>query len=137
MMLNKHQQGFSLIELVMVIVILAIAGTAVLSQFAAIGPGLLNNEDIQTAAQLAQERAEEILAERRINGYSAAVLDALDGTNDTLPAQFSDYTRSITVADYGATPSAQCPSGDCRDVSITVSAGGTTLAEVEFMVANY
>ncbi len=133
---HATQRGFSLIELILVIVILGIAGTAVLGQFAYIGPGLLNSEAMQTAAQLAQERAEEILADRRLNNYSAATLDALDGTTDTLTSPYDIYTRSISVTAIVA-PTARCPAGDCREITISVSKGGASLADIDFMVANY
>ena len=54
----RAQQGFTLIELVMVIVVVALASAPILGQFTGVTISLLTNEEIQTAAQLAQERAE-------------------------------------------------------------------------------
>ena len=51
---RASQRGFSLIELVMVIVVLAVGAAALLQQFTQVAVSLNINEETQTAAQLAQ-----------------------------------------------------------------------------------
>lgn len=131
-MKHPHSRGFSLIELVLVMIILSIAGVAILAQFAQLGPGLLADESIQTATQLAQERAEQVLAERRASGYAAIPVGTV--TDDLSTTSYSNYIRTVTTSAYTG---AACPVSDCRQVVITVSRDGSTQAELNLMVANY
>lgn len=66
-------KGFSLIELIIIIVVVSIAAVGMLALFGGVGLSLAINEDTQTAAQLGQECSEHILAARRNPkiGYSA------------------------------------------------------------------
>jgi prepilin-type N-terminal cleavage/methylation domain-containing protein len=133
--MNKHpaQQGFTLLELVMVILVVALASVPVLGQFAQVSGSLLANEEIQTAAQLAQERAEGILADRRIQGYAAI---ATGTTIDALTGSYAAYGRTVTVTEP---PSGSgCAVGaTCKEVVISTSLGGTPRAELTFILVNY
>lgn len=65
---SANQRGFTLIEMILVIVILGIAGViAVVSMYALSGVG--TGRDYTVNAQLAQQRLELILAEKRLNGF--------------------------------------------------------------------
>ena len=82
-MKSVRQRGFTLLELVMVIMLIALASIPILGQFSQAATTLLTDEIIQTSAQLAQARAEGIMADRRNNGYAAVatgtVSDVLAG----------------------------------------------------------
>ncbi|WP_158675366.1 type II secretion system protein [Thiohalobacter thiocyanaticus] len=132
MAIHKKQTGFSLIELVMVIVILALASLAIGSQFMQSARSWMLDEHIQTASQLAQERAEQLLSDRRLNDYAAVPAGT---TTETLTGNFNGYTRNTQVSVY-AGPA--CPVLDCREVVITVTdADGQVRAETSLMVADY
>ena len=132
-MINVKQQGFTLLELVMVITLVAVASIPILGQFSQASSILLTDEIIQTAAQLAQERAEGILADRRSNGY-AAVLPGT--TNDVLTGAYSSYNRTITVTSPPG--GSGCAVGaTCKEVIINVTHSGRTRAELTFMLVNY
>ena len=64
------QRGFTLLELVAVLLVVSIASVPLLGLFSGASLGLLSDEAIQTATQLAQERAETLLAVRRNRGYT-------------------------------------------------------------------
>ena len=84
----RNEQGFTLIEVVMVIVVLAIAGTGILMYFA----GLSGRPDAVTLAQaaaLAQEKMERLTADKKANGFNTIVSE----TPATLPAPFDRFTR--------------------------------------------
>ncbi|VAW81358.1 hypothetical protein MNBD_GAMMA13-935, partial [hydrothermal vent metagenome] len=70
------QQGFTLIEIILVITLLAIISVPLFGLFSQAGIAVLNNENIQTAIQLAQARAEHLVAVRRNQGYSAEDISA-------------------------------------------------------------
>lgn len=122
--------GFSLVELVMVIVILSVAAVAILGRFTQVSSSLSLNENIQTAGQLVQEKAEQILAEARSGQFSSIV---------TTPAQnltgnYAGYTRSVTVSGYAG---AGCPSGaSCKQLVVDAGRGGSKDAEVALLLVN-
>jgi prepilin-type N-terminal cleavage/methylation domain-containing protein len=62
----KSQTGFTLIEMVLVIIIISIASVPLFGMFSQAASSLLINEKTQTAVQLAQERAEFLLAIRQL-----------------------------------------------------------------------
>ena len=135
----KHQTGFTLIELVAVIVILAVAAVPLFGLFTQASASLLDNERIQTAAQLAQERAESLLAQRRATDFAAV---ATGTVTDALGANYSAYTRTVTATQPPAGPG--CPlhpvtgvSAACKEVVVTVAQGPDTLAEVTFLLVDY
>jgi len=127
----SNKQGFTLIELVMVIVLLGISMVGLVTLFGQLGGSLAINDDTQTAAQLAQECAEHLLAARRASGYS------LGGISDcsALPALNGFGPPTVTVSDpYTGTA---CPGGaSCKLFTITATydSGAST---VNLMVADY
>ena len=127
----KQPRGFTLIELVMVIVILSIASVAVLDQFTQATKAWFVDEDVQVASQLVQERAEQVLLNRRTSGYASVTLGTV---NDTLTGSFASYTRTVIVSTLSSTP---CPAASCKQVQITVARGGTPLASATLMLASY
>lgn len=129
----SRQAGFTLIELVVVIVFLALAAVPLFGLFTQASASLIDNERIQTAAQLAQERAEDILARRRAQDFTAV---GLGTTTDALGANYSAYTRTVTVVQPPSGPG--CPGGaTCKEVVVNVSQGPDTLAEVTFLLVDY
>jgi len=86
---HRVQQGFTLIELVAVIIIIAVAAVPLFGLFSQAGRSLLADETIQTATQLAQARAEHLMAIRRNRGYadpevSANLTETLAGSPPSL-----------------------------------------------------
>ena len=132
-MKTARQRGFTLLELVMVIMLVALAAVPILGQFGQAASITLTDEVIQTAAQLAQERAEGILASRRANGYAGI---ATGTVNDVLGGAYGSYSRTVTVT---SPPSGSgCASGaSCKQVVVSVDHGGRTRAEVTLMLVDY
>jgi len=125
MNLPLNRNGFTLIELVMVIVLLSISSAGLITLFGQLTSSLSINNDIQTAAQLAQECAEHLLAARRTAGYD------LGGITDcsALPALNGYGPPSVTTTDpYGG---AACPSSaNCKllTISATYASGASTVS---------
>lgn len=125
----KGQRGFSLIELVVVIVLLGISAVALLQQFSQAAGSLGQNVQIQTAAQLAQGCAEHLLAVRRGEGYAIAI-----GTDCSGLAGIAGYATSVTPQ---GSPAA-CPVGaSCEELLVTVNHGADTRAQVSLMLVDY
>ena len=128
-----EQQGFTLLELVMVIMLVALASIPVLGQFSQAAGTLLTDEIIQTAAQLAQERAEGLLADRRNAGYAAVPTGTV---NDVLGGAYSSYSRTVTVTSPPG--GSGCAAGaTCKEVVVSVDHSGRTRAAVTLMLVSY
>lgn len=131
---NFRASGATLVEMVAVIVILGIASVAILNQFSNMSRSYGSNEHLQTATQLAQECAEQILATRRLQSYAIARASSCP----TLPLAYTTagYTRSIS---FNAAPTA-CVTAPCTRVDVVVNHSAATPAEqarVVFMLGNY
>ncbi|MDH4133201.1 MAG: type II secretion system GspH family protein [Gammaproteobacteria bacterium] len=112
-------QGFSLIELVMILVLLGIGSVVLVRLFGHSVGSLDDNAAFQTGAQAVQQCGEHIFGNRRRNAYGdltatnvASYCNAL-----SMPA---GYTRSLVLTDPYAGPA--CLAGaTCKQVLITVS----------------
>jgi len=129
----RQQSGFSFIELVLVIVIVAVASVPILGQFNVVARSAVFDEDIQTAAQLAQGQAEEVLARRRTEGY-AAVIPGI--TNVDFTGSYANYSSLLIVSD--PTAIGGCFVGaTCKSVVVTVSSRANKLAQIEYLLVDY
>jgi len=130
---GRPQRGFTLLELVAVILIVTIAAVPLFGLFSQAGIGLLADETIQTATQLAQERAETLLAVRRNRGY--ADTEVSSGLVENLGGNYAGYTRTTTVTPFTGVA---CPgSFSCKQLTVRVDQGGQARAEVAFILVNY
>ncbi len=125
-MRRRFGKGFSLIELVAVIVVLGIAAAVFATGFAQLPRSLGVDEKVQTAAQFAQECGEHIVAFRRDSDPARGYDNIPAGTGiaicNGLTALPAGYTRSVDVTDASGTP--PCPSGAaCKQVVVTASSG--------------
>jgi len=130
----NSQNGLTLIEMVLVIIIVSLASVPLFGMFSRAASSLLINEKTQTATQLAQEHAEFLLAIRRNQSFLAAELSS--NTTEVLNGNYSGYTRSTVITQPPAGPG--CPGGaSCKQVVISVDEGGSTYAEVSFLLVDY
>lgn len=127
--------GFSLIELIVVIVVIGLSAAILLGLFGQAARTLGINEDVQTAAQLAQECSEHVLAAKRNGTVAFAGID--NTICASLPA-FTGFTRTVTVTDAAGSPACTSTSaGVCKQVVVQVAKGGSTLSENTLMLVNY
>lgn len=125
--------GFTLIEMVLVMVVVSIGMLGLTSSYNNAVSSLATNEILQQAAQYAQECAERAIATRRqppdgtANGFDWFATNTFSCGNN--PSGFTrtanpvgaKYTGVALGACNGHTP-CPCPAGiDCRDVNITVT----------------
>lgn len=127
-----RQKGFTLIELVLVIVIITVASMPLFSLFTQATSSLLSNEDLQAAVQLAQEKAEDVLAQRRNQGFASVAT----GTTPEAGV-YNGFNRTTVITQPSPAP-AGCPGGSiCNDVVVQVDKGGAVLAEIRLLLVDY
>jgi len=132
-------RGFTLIELVITIVVVAIAAVAIGSAFAYMTRSQVLSSDLQRASQIAQECAEHIVGLRRKPGsYAGVVPVALNSTIcNGLPAITAGFTRTVDVVDVAGAGASFCAAGwTCRRIVITAQRG-SALVRLNFMLVNY
>ncbi len=130
-----RQAGVSLVELIIFILVAAIAGVGLMAAYTGLMRGPPMSVVNTVATQLAQERMELILARRRAVGFATfndpcdpgpgpAICTALD------PA----YTILIpTIRGIGVAPA----NANQREIIVTVQSGGVTVMTLSTMVARY
>jgi len=84
--------GFTLIEVIMVIVLLGIVGSAILMYFAVQGQAP-NATLTSQATMLVEEKLEQIVADKKNGGFSSIVAEA----PAALAAPFDRFTREVEV----------------------------------------
>lgn len=148
-MTRNRRKGFSLIELVIVIVIISVGLVGIASQFGNNTTSLSTNETLQQATQYAQECAELAISQRRNQGFDSFAATPFSCGTD--PANFT-RTANPVGAIYTGVSSGACNGHDpcpcpyfnsaglsCRDVSIIVTstANNALNASVTLMLVNY
>ncbi len=126
----KIPRGFTLMELVVVLLFSSILVAGMVHLFSEAIDSLDDSETKVVAIQLAQERMEQVVAERRADGY-----DTFFTTGDTVTFDSVNYVRTVSSSAYSG---AACPSGmSCKEVQVTVAVGGTTRAESTMLLVDY
>jgi len=133
--------GFSILELIMVIVVVAIGAVAIGSAFAYISRSQRLMVDIMTATQIAQECSAHVVGLARHPGSYAAVTPVINNSTvcnaPALPAIDPAFTRVVNVSTMAA-GGALCSAGwACKRVEILVTRAGRDLVAMDFMVVNY
>ncbi len=130
------QSGYSLIELVIFIVIMGIIGTALFSGFNAALLGSSTPELGAEPMQLAQQRMELILAQKRALGFAGFTATTFDPCTSTPPSTQPVCTAIPAGYTVNATPPVDW-GGDPNYKTITVSVTGPGQATLTALVANY
>jgi prepilin-type N-terminal cleavage/methylation domain-containing protein len=120
---RMKNEGFTLIEVILVVVIMAIAIPGLITVLSVITQGQVNTVGTTTAALLAQERLEEIVADKRSpnRGYAFVV-----NGNYAPDVPMAGYNRSVNIVCVAATDlntAVPCDTGYKR-VAVTVQAAG-------------
>lgn len=128
---TRKQRGFSLIELLLVIMLLSIISVALVTMFGQLAGKVDINHDINAAAQMAQECGEYLLSQRRENGYGmSSISDCI-----ALPSFNGNSPAAVTVTDpYSG---AGCPaSASCKlfNINATYDSGAASL---DLVVVSY
>lgn len=120
--------GFTLIEVVVATVLLAVAATAIISLNGQLFKQSAYMRSVQQATQVQQACAELVLAQRKTAGYSAS-FDC--STLNNLAAGFTLGVASASSVQY-------CPAGmQCRQIEVSVSGSGFSPKPITLLFVNY
>lgn len=110
MKLMSNKKGFSLIELVLALLLFAIAGTVGSMMFVQAGSTSLDNKDRVTAMKLAEQTLDELVSTKAFAGLAALrqehMVDAA-----AFPAPYNNFRKRVSV--YSVNPGNI--SGDVED----------------------
>lgn len=139
-------RGFTLVELVVLIVVFSGSLVALLSVSREAARRIADVDASARAMQYAQERVEMVLADRRNpnRGYTYVVLQSATCNAVSAncvyvyenPMTGTSLTRSVQVTDISANSACPNPSNGCKQVLVTVSKNGRTLASLAALLAN-
>ncbi|HUK55947.1 MAG TPA: prepilin-type N-terminal cleavage/methylation domain-containing protein [Nitrospiria bacterium] len=121
-----RSKGFTLIEVILTIVILAIAIPGLISAVGFMTSRQVNTVGTTTAADLAQEKMEEIMGDRNNPGRGFGYIIAGNYPAENPVTGFTKYNRSVTITCFtnnALTTTAACPT-DYKQVQVTVQASG-------------
>ena len=132
---KRPAAGFTLIELVIVMVIIAVGLLGMTSLFSNTSTSLSTNETLQQVTQYAQECAEKAIATRRNLGFASASINSTMCDSLVLPSGFTRTVGGTTAVDGTGSP---CPSGiaNCKNVLVTVTNGALS-SSITVMLVNY
>lgn len=121
-----RNQGFTLIELIIVVITLAIAALGIATQTSHIFDSQDANKTLQVGLQLMNECAEKVLATSRAGGFATTPVcnQAFTGFSPPAVTTISPYTG------------AACPGGStCKLVTISISPGsGGSLTPITLLL---
>lgn len=120
---NKNL-GFTLVELIMFIVIMGVVAVAMVQAFSGTMRGSHFGKELTQGTQLAQQRMEVILGQRKTLGYT------LFTTGDYDPCQSGSWTGPLCI------PLPPCVPGNYCVASIPPVACGTGCSEITVKVAS-
>jgi type IV pilus assembly protein PilV len=128
-------RGFTLVELVVVMIVVAVGLLGLASMFGDNVSSLVHGEGAQRSAQYAQECAERVLAVRRNLGFdSIQIAESTSAPTCDSSALPTGFSRSVVISAYTG---AACPSPSlCRQAVVTVSTGSVS-AESTLMLVGY
>ena len=131
---SRSQRGFTLIEIIITIVIVAFAVVGLVAALSFTAKRSVDTEVMTTATELAQERMEQVIADRRANGFSSATLAVTAAPSWVAVPGFAGYEQMTeicyaTVAAGSITKMSPCTTASTPDYKyITVTARYTALA---------
>jgi len=132
-------RGFSLIELIIIIVVLGIASAFLATSFTQLPRSLAVNEGAQTSSQLAQQCSELVLARRRSTAAGLGFGSIVIGSDPCagLPT-LAGYVVTGDVDDWSnVVPCPSAAANSCKRVTVTVTRNAVTVAVNEIMLVNF
>ncbi len=126
------QDGFTLIETVITLIVLSIAAVGVLSVFTVGITGSANPLIINQAVQLAQGEMDEVLGERVAYGFGGINASCIT----TMPSGFG-CTRTITYVNPGSLNTTAGGPTNYKHVTVSISQPTIGSIGLDTLISNY
>lgn len=133
----QHQSGFTLIESVLALVVIGIGVFGLMNLFQGTVSNVVSTDQAIQATQLARERLERIVFDKKMNGY-----DFINTANypavESFTGSFSAFTRNISileVSDSNLTTSSN--NSGYKRVTVTVAWSDSNQVVLETLVTKW
>jgi len=120
-----NESGLTLIELVMVIIFVSIALTALLNSFNVSITKSTDSESLTIAVELAEEKLEEIRSDKDGRGYFFIVSD--NYPQEVAPDGYANFTRTVSIVSHT----------DYKTVYVTITNPKIPDVKLATILANY
>lgn len=125
-------KGFTFVEAILTLTLLTGGMLGVLHIFYQNTDAAAEMEQTLKATYLAQEKAEQMIQDKKYQGYDYIVAANYPATEDLTAEGYAGYTRTISMVEVMAndinTPSKPNPGSDYKRVTVSVAvAGGDTV----------
>lgn len=131
----KMKKGFTLIEVIITLGVLAGGVMGVLTMYHRNIERAAQMEQTLIATQLAQEKLEQILHDKKYQNYAYILAANYPSPEDLESQGFGGYTRTTTIAEVNATDLTTPQNGTgYKKITVTVFLNGTQAATLETLV---
>ncbi len=119
------EAGFTMVELVVTLIFIGIALTALLSSFSTSVVKSTDSETLTLAVELAEAKLEQIQSDKSGRGYPYIVSENYPDENN--PDGYEGYTRQVQITAYQ----------DYKEVTVSVSHPDMETVSISTILANY
>jgi len=142
----RISEGFTLVEMLVLIIVFSGSLVALLSVSRESARRIADVDSGARAMQLAQERIENVIADRHNpnRGYAFVPVQAAScsslSSSCAYPAETnlpgSSLSRSVQISDASLSSSCPVPAAGCKQVLVSVTKNGALLASLTTLLAN-
>ncbi len=119
------ESGFTMVELIVTLIFIGIALTALLSSFSTSVVKSTDSETLTLAVELAEAKLEQIQSDKSGRGFPYIVSE--NYPDETNPDGYEGYTRQVRIMAYQ----------DYKEVTVSVSHPEMETVSISTIVANY
>ncbi len=121
----RNQAGYSLIELIMVVIFVGVAFVATIGMMTGSMQRSADSEIVTRAIFLAEQKMEQIRSDKNSLGYHHLLNENYPQEQD--PEGYEGYLRTVTIQDFGA----------YKEIHVTVSHASIKPVVLVTQMANY
>ena len=115
------KRGFSLIEAILTLVILAAGTMGVMSIFTSSVNEFNNSEQMASSSFLAQEKLEKMIGDKKSQGYSY-ITSANYPSSESLTSPFNGYTRTTSILEVSSSNlSSSSPGSGYKKITVGIT----------------